>query len=116
VNHRARLAVAGLVLAAFAGGVCVWTKHEVAEPPELPAVLAKDEGGLRFTYHVASGQVALYDLAKDPTMLKNLAAERPADVRRMRQEMEKAVGVKSLEEIRLRQKEMKDRLHRLGYF
>lgn len=117
MTHRARLAVAALVLALFGAAVCVWTRHDVEEPPPaLPSVLTRTDGDLRYTYHVASGVEGLYDVAKDPRLLDNLAAKRSDDVKRLREAMRAAIGVKSLDEIRLRQREMKERLRGLGYF
>lgn len=116
MTHRARLAIAAVVLALFGGAVCVVAHHDVSEPPSaLPAVLTRTEGDLRYTYHVATGVEGLYDVAKDPRLLDNLAAKRPEDLKRMREAMRRNIGVDSLDEIRRRQDEMAERLRGLGY-
>lgn len=118
MTHRTRIALAAalLVAAAAALGVC-FHKDAAQEPPaELPAVLFHDGGGLRFAYHVPTGIESLFDLAADPKMLKNLAAERPEDLSRLREEMQRKIGVESLEELRRAHQDLIDRLRGLGYF
>jgi hypothetical protein len=117
VRHRTRLVAAAGLLAAFAAGLCVVSRHDVAEPPPaLPTLLVKTDGNLRYTYHVPTGHEALYDVAADPKMLENLAAKRPDDLARLREEMRANIGVGTLEEIRIKQREVAARIRALGYF
>ena len=69
-----------------------------------------------FTYHTPTGTEGLFDRAADPKLVRNLAAERPADLERLRNEMLEKLDVETLEELRHPQQELIDRLHGLGYF
>ena len=118
MTQKTRIILAVLALLVFGAVLAVCVRRE--PPTEMPSELRIDRGGLRFTYHVPTGHEALFDVASDPKMLKNLAAERPDDARRLRAELEENVrskaGVKSLEELRAAQREVIERLRRLGYF
>lgn len=50
-------------------------------------------GGLRLEWDVKANSLELFDPSADPRELSNLAAERPADVRRMQRELVEALGV-----------------------
>ena len=87
-----------------------------APSPEPPApFLTYDEGALRYTYHVISGQEGLFAVGTDPDCLANLADERPDDVRRLRKLLERKLHVVSLDDYRESQIEKIKRLHALGY-
>ena len=118
MTHKTRLALAALLLLAFAAvlGVCIHRDTAPEAPLEVPAILRHDSGGLRFMYHVPSGDESLFDLAADPRMLNNLRATRPADLTRLREELRKQIGVESLEELRHAHQALIERMHGLGYF
>lgn len=117
MTHRTRIALAALVLFVVAAilGVCIHRDAGQERPAEIPPVLQHESGGLRFTYHVPTGMEGLFDLAADPRMLKNLGRERPADLQRLREELERKIGVKSLEELRGAHRDLIERLRALGY-
>jgi hypothetical protein len=118
MTQKTRIVLAVLALVAFGVVLGFCTRREA--PTEMPTELRIEKDGLRYTYHVPTGHEALFDLSADPKMLKNLAAERPDDARRLRAQLEESVrrtaGVKSLEDLRAAQREVIDRLRRLGYF
>lgn len=118
MTHRARVAVAAILLFLFGAVLAVCVHHDTGPEPaaQLPAILRHDSGGLRFTYHVPTGSEGLFDIAADPKMLTNLAASRPADAARLREELRKSLGVESLADLRRAQQDLIDRLHGLGYF
>ena len=45
------------------------------------------EGDLKYVYDASRGRDQLFDLARDPDELQNLAAERPEVCRRLRQRL-----------------------------
>ena len=116
MTNRTRNIVAVIVLVLFAAALAVCTQRGRDPDSTIPPVLQHRSGGLVFTYHTPTGTEGLFDRAQDPQMLHNLAAERPADLRRLREEMLKALEVESLEELRQPQQELIDRLRGLGYF
>ncbi len=122
MSHRTRLALAAVVVAAVVLVVALAVCHrDTAIEPHAtrltsPAVVRYDAGGLRYTYHIPTGREFLFDLAADPRMLRNLADERPDDVRRMREELQRRIGVSSLDELRSAHRDTIERLEKLGYF
>ena len=121
MTHRVRIAIVAVVLIVFGVfvlSVCV--HHDAADDPSsTPSLLHYDDAGLWYTYHVNSGDEGLFNLAADPKMLKNLAHERPDDLRRLRDELTKRVkakyGVDSLEELG-RRPDVIDRMRGHQYF
>ena len=74
-----------------------------AEEPEAripPPVVEVERDGLRFAYHIPTGQASLFDVANDPHFLRNLIDDRPDDARRLQAEILRDFGVESLEDLR----------------
>ncbi len=119
MTRRTRAAAAVALLVVFAAGLIgVCARHDGGV--DNPSLLGIDDGGLRFTYHVLSGDEGLFDLAADPKMLRNLVRERPDDARRLRDELTRRVkkeqpGVDSLDDLR-RRPEVMERLRGHPYF
>jgi hypothetical protein len=120
MKHGTRATIAAVVLIVFGlilASVCV--DRDVAHDDSTPPVLHYDEGGLRYTFHVLSGDEGLFDLGADPKMLVNLVRDRPDDFRRLRDELRKRLrekfGVDSPEELR-RRPEVVERLRGHPYF
>ena len=80
-----------------------------------PSVLHYDQDGYRFTYHVLSSDEGLFDLQKDPKLLRNLARAQPDQTRKLRKALEQRLGVEKLEDLRERFNENIERLKGLGY-
>ena len=118
MTHRARLVLAALVLVLCGVGLIVALHGHTADgPPHAPPPVVHFEAdGLRYTYHVPTGAEGLFDVGVDPKLLTNLASSRPGDTRRLREALEKEIGVASLDELRRAQQVLIDRLRALGYY
>ena len=111
-RRRTWIAAAILAVAAAAVAVVVSRRNDEHAPP--PSLLEVERDGLRWTYHLPSGTEALFDVAKDPRCLENLAPSRRADCERLRKEVEDREG-KSVERLRESYREQIERLRSLGY-
>jgi hypothetical protein len=112
----AGLVVTGVATAAILLLVSSGNRPAAAPPEEdFPSVLQYEQDGLRYTYHVLTGQEALFDSTADPKELRNLLNERGDDARRMRSALEKELKVDSLDSLRDRRKEEIEQLKSLGY-
>jgi hypothetical protein len=121
MSHRTRIALAALVIAVLALVLTIVCRRDTAQEPRV-TILQQDsgDGQLRFVYQVATGDETLFDIKKDPGMLRNLRNERPEDARRLREQLEgrlkQQLGVNSLEDLRAANRETIERLRSLGYF
>jgi hypothetical protein len=118
MTRRTRIALAAVLLVASALvlSICIHERPVPRTRPGQPAFLHFDDGGLRYTFHVATGEEGLFEIARDPDMLVNLRTERPKDVERLREELRRRIGVETLGELRNAQRDTMDRLHALGYY
>ena len=113
MTNKARVGIGIALVAAFAAAAIAFVP---AAPLEVPPVVQLEEGNLRFTYHVMTGTRGVFDLAADPKCLRNLAAERPEDARRMEEALERKWSVKDLSELQNARREDIRRWHENGYF
>lgn len=68
-----------------------------AESPSPETVLRVEQDGLLYAFHMLTGTESLFDLEHDPRCLRNLAPWRPADVARLRNELERRRGIENLD-------------------
>jgi len=112
--------VVGIAAAiALLAGACIAVllsgPEQGSAAPSLPALLEIEQGGLRYTFHLPTGEAALFDLDSAPGASRNLAAERPGDVDRLRALLSEQHGVTDVESLRVRYRESTEALRRLGY-
>ena len=116
--ERRRTWIAGALLVLAVGWIAfaVARRGTVESVPTgaPPAILEIEREGLRWTYHLPSGTEALFDLAKDPRCLDNLAQERRPDCERLRREVEEREGAE-IEALREHYRAQIDRMRSLGY-
>jgi len=104
------LLVAACLVALFPG-----SENSAAAPQRLPALLAIEHDGLRYTYHVPTGHGALFDLSADPRALSNLAHDRPELAAQLRAMLAAEHDVEDLESLRGEYRETIEALRGLGY-
>jgi hypothetical protein len=114
MRMRLVIPVLGLLLV---GGIVVYATTRSKKPPRTdpPSVLRIEEDGLLYTYHLTTDTAALFDLAKDPHCLNNLALSRPQDAARLRHALERKLGIDDLNELKDADGQAAKALRGLGY-
>lgn len=79
------------------------------------AVYERVEGGLRYTFHATSGAESLTDAAAAPGTARELAAERPDELARLRAAMLRERGAASLDDLAAAHRRTLEELKALGY-
>jgi hypothetical protein len=74
-----------------------------------------DRGGYRYVFHPVTGDEALFDLRRDPHMLRNLIGAEKERAAEMRRALEDRCGVESILELRRGCEESTRELRSLGY-
>jgi hypothetical protein len=92
MTHRARLAIAAVVLLVFGLALLSVCAHRDTAPEgaPVPSLITLDDGGLKLTFHVPTCDYGLFD-ASDKRMLTNLRDARPDDFRRLKEKLRERV-------------------------
>ena len=112
-----RTLAALLVLVAAAGALAWFTwGRDPGVVRYATAGVELDLGGLRYAYYPLAKFEELYDLTTDPGCTRDLAPERPADVERMRGELEERLGLGDIHQLPGDHEKLREHLKGLGYF
>jgi hypothetical protein len=111
---------AAFVLLAVAGGAAYAlsakaNRGQVAAAQRALGVVSTERDGFRYEFHAPSGRESLFDIRRDPNCLVNLASTRTDVVAACRSDIEKSMGLRSIEELRAPYAESIRRLEALGY-
>jgi hypothetical protein len=121
VRRSARAGLAVCVLAAGAGAFLAAADAlgsgagRSANAGAPAAVVAIERDGLRYQYNTLTGRECLYDRDSPPEERRDLAADRPLDLRRLRRLLEAELGVPDLGVLHEPHRETADALRGLGY-
>lgn len=117
--RKSRIAAAFLLLAA-AGGVAYAlsakaNRGQSAAAERSLGVVSIERDGFRYEFHAPSGRESLFDVRRDPKCLVNLASSKTDVLAACRADLEKQMGLRSIEELRAPYAETIRRLEALGY-
>ena len=111
-----RTAIASVVIAVAVGGAFLLHGTSArAGGKKLPAYATIERNGLRYEYDALTGREHLYVVAEPLATRRDVVGERPADVQRLRRELESELGIQSVETLRDVHREEAEVLRRLGY-
>ena len=110
-----------VILAAAAGAAIAAATHPTASARDADAVrrelgiASTVRDGFRYEFHAVSGQERLFDLARDPRCVVDVASSHPDLVRACRNEILESLGASSLDELRAPYAATIRRLEAMGY-
>lgn len=113
-RSRTRIVLAASALV-VAGAALVGAAVLVRTPREVRAVYTIERDGLRYEFHAVTGAESLWRTDARPGQQFNLIRDRAGDGRRLRRELEKELGVESLDELREEHRDVIEHLRELGY-
>ena len=85
-----------LLVSACAVVLFTGSEDSAASPTRLPALLEIEHDGLRYTYHLPTGQESLFDIEADPRARRNLARDYPSVAGRLRAMLAERHGVRDV--------------------
>jgi hypothetical protein len=116
---KTKIGAAFVLVAAASGAAYALTakasRGQDAAAQRALGVVSTERDGFRYEFHAPSGRESLFDIRRDPKCLVNLASSRTDVVAACRSEIEKSMGLRSIEELRAPYADTIHRLEALGY-
>ena len=114
-SARRRLTTAVALLLALGAAAFAVAPHRTLDTRDIPARGSVEDGGLRYEFDALTGREALLDISFGPDQVRDVLADRPDDVERMRVKLARKLGVRSLDDMVDAHRAAADQLRRLGY-